>query len=195
MRRISTLGAAALALAGMASSAAAQQRTTIDLRTTAVSTITDFADADLSPGVGLGATLAVRLQPHLHLYGGWDWIRFTSDASFAGADRDFEETGYTFGLRFEHPLREASRLSYRLEAGGLYKHIEIESSDGDLVSNSGHGLGFEAGAGLLFPLGDAWRLAPTVRLRSHTPSFTIGAVTTDATMRYVGLELGVSRRF
>jgi opacity protein-like surface antigen len=195
MTTTSTFGAAVLALALVASSAAAQQRTTIDLRATTVTTITDFADADLSAGLGFGGTVAIRLQPHLHVYGGWDWLRFTSDASFAGADRDFEETGYTFGLRFEHPMRAASRTSYRLEAGGLYKHVEIENSNGDLVSNSGHGLGFELGAGLLLPLGDSWRLAPTARLRSHSPSFTIGSVTTDATMRYIGLELGLSRRF
>jgi hypothetical protein len=195
MRNIFSIGAAALTLALTATSAAAQGRTTLDLRTTFVTPIADMADAELSPGIGFGGTLAYRLQPHLHLYAGWDWIRFTSDASFAGNDMDFEETGYTFGLRFEHPLRPASRVAYRLEAGGLYKHVEIEDADGDLVDDSGHGLGLELGAGLLLPMGERWRLTPTARLRSHAPSFTIGSTTTDGTMRYVGLELGVSRRF
>jgi hypothetical protein len=33
-----------------------------------------------------------------------------------------------------------------------------------------------------------------VRLRSHSPSFDSGGGT-DGTMRYLGLELGISRRF
>lgn len=192
------VGAAALTLAiavAGVTSTAAQQRTTLDLRGTVVSPITDFADADLSMGLGFGGTVAVRLQPHLHLYGGWDWIRFHSDASFAGTDVDFEETGYTLGLRFQHPVPWNERISCRLEAGALYKHIEIEDADGDLIDDSGHGLGFEAGAGLSMVFGEKWNVVPMVRLRSHAPSFTIGSTTTDATMRYVGFELGFSRRF
>lgn len=194
MRITLALGAAALALAFSSPIAGAQQRVTLDLRTTLVSPISDV-DADLSPGFGFGGTIAYRLQPHLHLYGGWDWIRFTSDQSFAGADLDFEETGYTFGLRFEHPLGNDSRRAYRLEAGGLYKHLEIEDSDGALVDDSGHGLGFELGAGLLLPMGERWSLVPAARFRSHSPSFDVGSGTTDGTMSYVGIELGFSRRF
>lgn len=194
MRTTLALGAAALALAFSSPIAGAQQRVTLDLRTTLVSPISDV-DADLSPGFGFGGTIAYRLQPHLHLYGGWDWIRFTSDQSFAGADLDFEETGYTFGLRFEHPLGNDSRRMYRLEAGGLYKHLEIEDSDGALVDDSGHGLGFELGAGLLLPMGERWSLVPAARFRSHSPSFDVGSGTTEGTMSYVGIELGFSRRF
>ena len=32
-------------------------------------------------------------------------------------------------------------------------------------------------------------------VRTHTPSFTIGATTTDTAMRYLGIELRISRRF
>jgi hypothetical protein len=197
MRPTSGLSALALtlALASTTTVATAQQRTTLDLRATVVSPITDFADADLSMGLGFGGTIAYRLQPHLHLYGGWDWIRFHSDASFAGTDMDFEETGYTLGLRFQHPLRRSDRIWCRLEGGALYKHIEIEDADGDLIDDSGHGLGFELGAGLSMAFGEKWNVVPMARLRSHAPSFTIGAITTDATMRYVGVELGFSRRF
>ena len=197
MRTSLRLSAAALALAVAAAftATAAQPRTTLDLRATVVSPITDFADADLSMGLGFGGTVAFRLQPHLHLYGGWDWLRFHSDASFAGTDMDFEETGYTLGLRFQHEVPWNERISYRLEAGALYKHVEIEDSDGDLISDSGHELGFELGAGLSMVFGEKWNVVPLVRLRSHAPSFTIGATTTDATMRYLGVELGFSRRF
>jgi len=170
------------------------QGLTADLRAVAA-TPGKLAGTELDMGVGFGVTVAWRVQPHLHVYGGWDWLHFGSDNSFAGSDRDFEETGYTFGLRFEHPLGDASRLLYRVDAGGTYKHVEIEDVDGDIIADSKHGLGYEAGLGLLWPAGDAWRFGPTIRFRSLSPDFDINGVTTSGTLRYVGLEMGVSRRF
>jgi hypothetical protein len=38
-------------------------------------------------------------------------------------------------------------------------------------------------------------LTPGVRFRSLTPEFEITGVTTRGDLRYVGIELGVSRRF
>lgn len=191
-RILLTVAAVALALAPLP---AQTQRTTIDLRVATAFPSADLADAVLDAGPGFGATIARRVQPHLHLYGGWDWQHFTADQSFAGSDLDFEETGYTFGLRFEHPWRDASRAFYRLEAGGTYKHIEVEDADGDLVVDSKHGLGYELGAGLLVPIGRGWRVAPTLRWRALSRDFEIGNVTTSGDLRYVGLELGLSRRF
>lgn len=173
------------------------QDLTLDLRGTAVMPTTDFVDADLATGLGFGATIAYRLMPHLHLYGGWDWAHFTnSGPSFVGEDQDFEETGYTFGLRFEHPFGVASRAMYRLEAGGTYKHVEIEDADGELLVDTEHGLGYEAGAGVLLPLGSGnWRLAATVRYRSLNRDFTLDDLNREGNLRYLGLELGVARRF
>jgi hypothetical protein len=173
------------------------QRVTLDLRGAFAMPTADLDDAKLDAGPGFGATLGVAVMPHLHLYGGWDWLHFASSgASFAGTDLDFEETGYTFGLRFEHPLTATSRAMYRLEAGGTYKHIEVEDADGELVVDSEHGLGYEFGAGMLLPLGQGnWRLAATIRYRSLDRDFEIGEVTTDASLRYAALEVGVSKRF
>lgn len=185
-------GGACLLLVG-ATPVLEAQRLTLDLRPV-IAAPNNLANAELDMGVGFGATLAWRLQPHLHLYGGWDWLHFGSGNSFAGSDIDFEETGYTFGLRFEHPLGDASSLLYRLEAGGTYKHVELEDDDGDIIADSNHELGYEAGLGLLWPMG-AWRFGPTVRLRSLSPAFEINGLTTSGTLRYVGLEVGVSRRF
>jgi hypothetical protein len=184
----------ALAATTLASDLPAQQLT-LDLRGAIAMPTADLADADLSTGAGFGATLAVQLQPHLHLYGGWDWMRFTADESFAGPEPDFEETGYTFGLRFEHPLGASSRTMYRLEAGGTYKHFEFEDEDGDITVDTGHGLGYEAGVGLLLPLSGSWRLAPTVRYRALSRDFTVGSITTTGDLKYVALEIGFSKRF
>lgn len=190
------LALSAAALVGTAASLPAQQRWTIDLRAAAAAPTQKLATTELDAGLGLSGTVAFRLQQHLHLYAGWDWMHFKADDSFAGSDVDFEETGYTFGLRFEHPFRGESRgLAYRLEGGGTFKHIEIEDDDGELIADSDHGLGYEAAAALLFPLGSGWRFTPGLRYRSLDREFRIGSAATDAGLRYVALELGVSRRF
>jgi hypothetical protein len=184
----------ALAASVLASDLPAQ-RLTLDLRGAVASPTSELAGADLNTGIGFGGTLAWRLQPHLHLYGGWDWVKFASDDAIAGQALDFEETGYTFGLRFEHPLRAMSRTMYRLEAGGTYKHVEVEDENGDIIADTDHGLGYELGAGLLLPLGESWRLAPTLRYRALSRDYTVGVVTTSGDLRYVALEIGFSRRF
>jgi hypothetical protein len=171
------------------------QRVTADLRAGIAVPTQSFADADFDLGFGLGGTLAYRLQQYVHLYGGWDWLRFHAPQSFAGTDRDFEETGYTLGLRFEHPLSDVWRLLYRLEAGGTYKHIEIEDENGDRIADSGHGVGLEVGAGLVVPLGESWRFVPALRWRTLEREFTIANVTTRSDLTYGAFELGISRRF
>ncbi len=173
----------------------AQQAVTFDVRGVAAMNTEDLVDADLGGGFGFGAVVAVRVLPHLNVYGGWDWIRFTPETSFAGSDRDFEETGYTFGLRFEHPFTRESTIRYRLEGGGVYKHVEIENQSGDLLGDSDLDLGFELGAGLVLPLGVSWALTPVARFRSSTPEVTVGSNLNDGTVRYVAFELGLSRGF
>lgn len=184
-----------IAMAATALPVTAQGRFSFDLRAAGAAPTSNLAGADLTTGFGLGATVAIRLQPHLHLYGGWDWFGFSADQSFAGADSDFEETGYTYGLRFEHPFGAAMGLNYRLEAGGTFKHIEIESDDGDIIGDSEHSVGFEFGAGAVLGANRSWQIVPMLRFRSLSPEFTIGNVRTDATLRYVALELGIARRF
>jgi hypothetical protein len=174
--------------------AAAAQRVAVDLRTVGAAATQRLAGADLSVGVGFGATVAYFVQPHLAMYGGWDWLHFQANQSFAGLDMDFEETGYTLGLRFEHPVGRGEHPLFRIEGGGTYKHLEIENVGGDIVADSGHELGFEAGGGVVFAIGANWRLTPTVRFRTLSPAFEITGVETRTDLRYVGIELGLSRR-
>jgi hypothetical protein len=179
----------------MAEAAAAQQRVTVDVRADVAMPVEKFAGAELGTGVGFGGTLAVRIQRHLHVYGGWDWLHFNPEASFAGVDMDFEETGYTFGLRFDHPIRGQTGLTLRIDAGGTYKHLEIEGNDGEGLLDSEHKPGFELGIGFTIPIGGSWRVASGARFRSLKPEFDIDQGTTKATLRYVGFELGVTKRF
>jgi hypothetical protein len=166
----------------------------IGLRTTGAVSTQKLAGAELDTGLGFGGVLSYRLQQHLAAYGGWDWLRFHAAESFAGADADFEETGYTLGLRFEHPFGDGS-VSYRVEAGMTYKHVEVENEAGDLVADSGHEPGFELGGGLVLPLRGAWRLAPSIRYRSLQPVFEVDGLTRESALRYAAVELGLSYRF
>jgi Outer membrane protein beta-barrel domain len=154
----------------------------------------ELGNSSLGTGFGFEGTVGYRVQPHLWVYAGWDWHRFTSDES-AAADGDFDETGYAFGLQFEHPLRGLEAVALRLRAGGTYNHIEAENAAGDLVGDSDHGLGWEAGAGLAFQLNDRWQVTPGARFRSLSRDFTLGGLPTSADLRYVAVEVGFSRRF
>ena len=98
----------------------------------------DISDADLGLGFGFEGTIAYRFMPHLAAYAGWSWNHFAVDQSFAGNDASFEETGYTFGLQFIHPMGE-SDISYLVRAGGTYNHIEIENNNGDIIIDSDMG--------------------------------------------------------
>ena len=176
------------------STAQAQNRLSFEFRPGVAVATQDLADASLGTGFGFEGTIGYRFLPHLAVYGGWDWHRFTSDASFAGNNVDFEETGYAFGLRFQHPVGGSEAIDVRLSGGGTYNHIEIEGSDGELIVDSEHGLGWEAGAGLALRAG-GWEVAPVVRFRSLTRDFVVGNVTTTGTLRYVTVTLGFSRSF
>jgi opacity protein-like surface antigen len=173
----------------------AQERWTIEVRGGAAIPTAKLNGTELSTGAGLGATAAYRVAPHLHVYGGWDWYRFPADQSFIGADRDFEQTGYTYGLRFVHPVHDKSAVSYMVHAGGLYTHIEIESNPSGTTLDTGHGPGWEAGAGLSIALTPRYQLTPAVRYRAQSRDFKVGTTTFSGDLRYVAFELGAAIRF
>ncbi|HSW53755.1 MAG TPA: outer membrane beta-barrel protein [Ignavibacteriaceae bacterium] len=154
----------------------------------------DIADADLGLGFGTELTIAYRFMPHLAAYAGWSYNNFAVDQSFAGSDASFEETGYTFGLQFIHPIGE-SGLSYLVRAGGTYNHIEIENNSGDIIIDSGHGLGWQAEAGLVIPLSEKFSLLPSLRYRSLNRDIEIENVSTSVDLNYLSVGVGLSWSF
>jgi hypothetical protein len=154
----------------------------------------DIVDADLGLGFGAELTIAYRFMPHLAAYAGWSYNNFAVDQSFAGTDASFEETGYTFGLQFIHPIGE-SGLSYLVRAGGTYNHIEIENNNGDIIIDSGHGLGWQAEAGLVIPLSEKFSLLPSLRYRSLNRDIEIENVSTSVDLNYLSVGVGLSWSF
>lgn len=149
----------------------------------------------LNVGLGFEGTIGYRLMPHLLAYAGWDWHRFGTDSTTVASGTDVEETGYAFGFRFDHPVAGVAGPSLRVRAGGTLNHIETENGEGDLIDDSGHGLGWEAGAGLVFHLGDSWQLTPQARFRSLSRRVAVVGPRSAADLRYVTLELGGSWSF
>ena len=184
----------ALSLLFVADTAMAQDRFGVELSLDGSTATQDVGDATLNPGFGFEANLTYRFMPHLSAYAGWGWQRFGSDGSFAGAEMDFEETGYRFGLQFMHPLG-STPVDYFVRAGGIYNHIELENSGGDITADSGHGLGWQAGAGIAVPIGAKWRFMPGLRYQSLSRDIEVGTVTTDVDLNYVALEIGFHRAF
>ena len=106
----------------------------------------------------------------------------------------FEETGYTLGLQFIYPF-EKEKLGYLLEFGGILNHIEVENNNGDIIADSGHGLGWQAGFGLTIPLGERFSLMPAVRYRALSRNIEIGETKTAVDLNYVSGGIGLSWTF
>jgi opacity protein-like surface antigen len=185
---------AALVLA-IAAPRAAQAQSPLSLEITADGAVPTqtLGGSDLGTGFGFGANLRYRFMPHLAAYAGWEFHHHRSDDLIGGRRTDVEDTGYTVGLRFEHPL--AGRTAYWVRAGALYSHIELENADGDLVADSGHGVGWEGGAGLAIPLRSRLALTPGFRYRTLTRDLEIGSSTSSVTLSYLTFGTGVAITF
>lgn len=190
----SFLTIAALMLFTLFSQSYAQNRWSLELRPGINYATQDISDAELGLGFGAELTIAYRFMPHLAAYAGWSYNNFAVDQSFAGPDANFEETGYTFGFQFIHPIGE-SGLSYLVRAGGIYNHIEIENNNGDIIIDSGHGLGWQAEAGLVIHLSDKFSLLPSVRYHSLNRDIEINNISTSVDLNYVSVGVGLSWSF
>ena len=171
----------------------AQSRFSLEVGANVALPVQDFGNAELETGLGFGANVRYRIQPHLAAYGGWEWQHFTTEVLAAGLD--VEETGYTLGLRYEHPFRSERPAgeagpAWWVRAGGLLDHIELEDDAGEGESTS-HGLGWEAGLGISYPLSGRVALAPGVRIRMLRREIDMGFGPQDATLTYLTGGLGV----
>jgi hypothetical protein len=109
------IAAASVAALGLANESSAQQRWSVELRGGPAFATQRLGGAELEAGFGFEGTGAFRFMPHASAYAGWGWQRFPAETPFGGTDTDFEETGYAFGVQFDHPFRgEIDGAGYRL---------------------------------------------------------------------------------
>lgn len=186
---------AAAVLFALSTPAAAQSPFGFELRGGPAFATQDLGDAALDLGLGFEGSLSFWPMPHTAVYAGWDWHRFVvSETSFLGEDIDVEETGYAFGVRFEHPIGGPGSTAVALRAGGIWNHIEVEDDAGDLVADSGHGLGWEAMAGFAVPV-KGWHVVPSMRFRTLSRDLEVGGAATAVDLTYFAVEVGFARRF
>lgn len=183
-----------LLLLAFSNNAVAQKKWSIEARPGVNFATKDLGDAKLKTGFGIEGTLNYRFMPHLAAYAGWGWNKFASNESFAGSKTDFEETGYTFGLQFIHPLAN-EKVSLLLDAGGIYNHIEVENNEGDIIADSGHGLGWQAGVGVSIAVGKHFNLIPALRYRALSRDIEIDESKTAVDLNYVSVGIGLSLAF
>lgn len=79
--------------------------------------------------------------------------------------------------------------------GGIYNHIEVENDAGDITADSGHGLGWELGAGIQVNLGNNWKLRPQMGYRVLSREIEIGVNTTDVDLNYFSFGIGIAKSF
>ncbi len=154
----------------------------------------DLGDANLKTAFGSEFMFHYEFMPHMGSYLGWGYHKFAAETSFAGNKLDFEETGYTFGLQFKHPISNSS-LAYYVRAGGIYNHIEIENEDGDIVENTGHGLGWQIAAGIDIPLSSNWSLRPSIKYSALSRESEMAGIKTPLDLNYVSVRIGITKKF
>jgi opacity protein-like surface antigen len=168
----------------------AQNNWSFELRGNGSFPTKDLGVTQLKSGFGFEGAFGYRFMPHLGAYAGWSWNKFTAKET----KMDYEETGYNFGLQFIHPIGE-SKLGYMVKGGALYNHIETENTEGDIINDTKHGWGWQAGLGLPIQLGENWLLIPEVRYRSLSRDMTIGTTTTAVDLNYISAGLGLMVSF
>lgn len=151
-------------------------------------------DADLKTGVGFEGMFEFRFISNASVYAGWGWNKFASGESFAGTDMDFEETGYVLGVRYTYPINE-SPLAVFARGGGIYNHIEVENTNGDIVEDSGHGWGWQVEAGVDISMGRKWILRPGLKYQALNRDLEFGSDVHHFDLNYLSLGVSISRSF
>ena len=166
----------------------------LDFRSAGSYATKNLGDAELGLGLGYELTIAYKFMPHLSAYAGWGWNQFSSIESFAGSDLDVEETGYTLGFQFVHPLGETILSSF-LRAGGIYNHIEIENNSGDIIIDSGHGLGWQVETGVAIAVSEQFQLVPSLRYRSLSRDLDTENGSMSVELNYLSAGVGFTWSF
>lgn len=171
-----------------------QKRFGFELNTGISMATKQIEGASMKTGFGFEGILHYRFMQYLGVYAGWGWNRFGADNSYAGSDVCFEETGYIIGLTFKHPIA-SSKFAYDLRVGALYNHIETENADGDIIDDTGHGLGFQLAGGINVDLGKNWSLTPGVKFNYLSRNTEFAEANIQLDHQYISARIGIMKRF
>lgn len=195
MRKLATILALGIAFSLYSNFASAQKKWSLTFRPGLNIPTKNIGNTDLKTGFGMEGTIGYRVLPYLGAYAGWSWNKFSADKSFTGNNNDFEETGYNVGLQFIHPLSKSSDIQMIIGGGGTYNHIEIENTDGDIIGDSGHGLGWQIDAGLMVPIGKHLNFIPGLRYRALSRDLKTNTNNTAIDLNYFSVGAGISFTF
>jgi len=150
----------------------------------------EIESGSLRNGAGFEGIFHYSFLMHTGVYAGWGWNMFNSETSFAGEDMDYEETGYVLGLQFKHPI-DGLKASYYLRAGGLYNHIEIENTEGDIIYDTKHGFGLQLAAGIDIPLSPSWSFTTGVKYNRLPKEIDFEETSGKMNFNYLSVRLGL----
>lgn len=145
-------------------------------------------------GAGAEALFHYRVTKHFGLYGGWGYNAFRNDYEPARHRCDFEETGYIIGIQYKRQL-EFSNVSVFVRGAFQYKHIEIEDPTGELLFDTTHGPGWQAGFGLDLPFSEKWSILPEMKFNVLPGRENLAAVELIPDRDYFSLRIGILKRF
>lgn len=151
-----------------------------------------LAGTELDLGWGFEGLVSYNFFNNASVIAGWGWNGFSADESFAGAEMDFEETGYILGLEYSYPV---SKVSVFARGAALYNHIEVENDNGDIIHDTGHGFGWQAAAGVHIPLGKNWILSPGVKFNSLSRELDLNESTLTLDQKYLSVRVGITKKF
>ena len=97
-------------------------------------------------------------------------------------------------LNFSHPIHGLG-LSYYVRAAGLYNHIETENADGNIINDTGHGLGFQLAGGVEIPLNSKWSLTPGIKFNSLDRKTDYEGSPLKLHYQYLSIRIGIVRKF
>lgn len=188
---------AALLMAAISLSLTAQDREkrfSVELNGGLSLSLNHSGDPVTNVGAGSEAIIHYRLMNHLGLYGGWGYNAFRNDYEPAGQRCDLEETGYIIGLQYKHKI-EFSDISVFVRGAFQYKHIEVEDPAGELIFDTTHGPGWQAGFGIDVPLAAKLSLIPEVKFSALTERKDKAVTNSIPDRNYFSLRLGILKKF
>ncbi len=172
----------------------AQGTVGVELRGGVTIPTSELNGADLKIGSGYEILLSYELIPNGGVYAGWGWTRMASKEIIADVNTDIEETGYRFGVEYGILLSDRPILVF-VTAGGLLNHLELENEAGDIFEDTGHGFGYQLGAGVDYQIIPNLHLRPGLKYSSLDREMQLGVSKADVSYRYLSLAMGLQLKF